>query len=119
MQRVFAYFVVTLAFVIGLFVTGQIGLTVFKPGDIIKSEEVNKNFQVLQETIEDNLLPEDCAKEQLIRWDGGAWVCTNAASLTPWFVSIPVEGAFLEGNASYKVGNGGALSGLYLLDGLG
>jgi hypothetical protein len=119
MQRVFTYFVVTLVLVIvGLFVTGQMGLTVFKPGDVIKSEEVNKNFQVLQEAIEANQLPQDCTKEQIIRWDGAAWVCGDEASnpLTPWLESIALESAFLEGGASYTVGSGGHLSGLYLPD---
>jgi hypothetical protein len=116
MQRVFAYFVVTLALVIvGLFVTGQMGLTVFKPGDVIKSEEVNKNFQVLQEAIEANQLPRDCTQEQTIRWDGVAWVCEDEVPV-PWLESIPIESAFLEGGASYTVGSGGDLSGLYLPD---
>jgi hypothetical protein len=119
MQRVFAYFVVTLALVIvGLFVTGQMGLTVFKPGDVIQSEEVNKNFQVLQEAIEENQLPRDCTIEQIIKWDGAAWVCGDEVSspLAPWLESIPIESAFLEGGASYTVGSGGNLSGLYLPD---
>jgi hypothetical protein len=116
MQRVFAYFVVTLALVVvGLFVTGQISLTVFTPGDVIKSEEVNKNFQVLQEAIEAVQLPGDCTKEQIIRWDGSAWVCANEIP-EAWLVSVPLESAFLEGGASYTVGSGGKLSGLYLPD---
>lgn len=119
MRRVFTYVVVTLVLIItGLFVTGQISLTVFTPGDVIKSEEVNKNFQVLQEAIEAIQLPHDCTKEQIMRWDGVAWVCANEASnlSTPWLVSVPLEAAFLEGGASYRVGSGGNLSGLYLPD---
>lgn len=117
MQRVFAYFVVTLSLVmVGLFVTGQMGLTVFTPGDVIKSEEVNKNFQVLREAIEANQLPQTCSKEQTIRWDGAAWVCSGEVA-TPWLESIPLESAFLEGGASYTVGSSGNLSGLYLPDG--
>lgn len=116
MQRVFAYFVVTLSLVIvGLFVTGQMGLTIFKPGDVIKSQEVNKNFQVLQDVIETNQLPQNCTKEQIIRWDGAAWVCGDEVP-TPWLESIPLESAFLEGGAIYTVGRGGNLSGLYLPD---
>jgi hypothetical protein len=119
MRRVFAYVVVTLVLIVtGLFVTGQISLTVFKPGDVIKSEEVNKNFQILQEAIEANQLPQDCAKEQIMRWDSKTWVCADetATPVTPWLMAIPIEAAFLEGGASYRVGTGGNPSGLYLTD---
>lgn len=115
MRRVVGYGVVTLVLILaGLFVTGQISLTVFKAGDVIRASEVNKNFEVLQQAIEASQLPQDCTLEQGIKWDGTTWVCAEAA--TPWLVSIPVEGAVLEGGAVYTVGGGGGINGLHLKD---
>lgn len=113
MRRIVGYGVVTLMLVLaGLFVTGQISLTVFKAGDVIRASEVNKNFEVLQEAIEASQLPQGCTLEQGIKWSGTAWVCTEAA--TPWIVSVPIEGAVLEGGAVYTVGGG--INGLHLKD---
>ncbi len=113
MQRVIAYIVVTLTLILaGLFVTGQLTLTFFKAGDVIKAEEVNQNFQVLQKAIEASQLPRDCTAGQGIKWSGTAWVCAEAKAA--WLLSIPVEGAALEGGAVYSVG--GSINGLHLKD---
>jgi hypothetical protein len=95
-------------------VTGQISLTVFKAGDVIRASEVNQNFQVLQKAIEASQLPKDCTPQQGIKWSGTTWLCAEAA--TPWLVSISVEGAVLEGGAVYTVGGGGGINGLHLKD---
>ena len=47
---------------------------VHENGDVIDADEINANFEYLAE----QLPPQDCSYNQIIKWNGGtAWVCAS------------------------------------------
>ncbi|MDA8555022.1 BspA family leucine-rich repeat surface protein [Luminiphilus sp.] len=64
---------------------------VFQDGTQASAAEVNENFEALESTIDSNdedfelfradteivLPPSDCSTDQIIRWNGSAWVCAT------------------------------------------
>lgn len=69
-MRLFGYFLVTLVLVAGgIWVVAQNSLKTFTPGEIIKSSEVNQNFQLLNTALEgkQSVVTEGCESGSSIR----------------------------------------------------
>jgi hypothetical protein len=48
---------------------------VHENGDVIDADEINKNF----DTVAKAAPPQDCSTNQVIKWNGSAWVCASRA----------------------------------------
>ena len=46
---------------------------VHENGDVIDADEINKNLDIVAKAVP----PRDCSKDQIIKWDGSAWVCSS------------------------------------------
>ena len=46
---------------------------VHENGDVIDADEINKNLDVVAKAVP----PRDCSTDQIIKWDGSAWVCAS------------------------------------------
>ena len=46
---------------------------VHENGDVIDADEINKNLDIVAKAVP----PQDCSKDQIIKWDGSAWVCSS------------------------------------------
>ena len=56
----------------------------FKEGDVIDHTKFNQNHLSIKEAINDRVpVPSNCSTDQIIKYDGGGWVCTD----------IPADGA--------------------------
>ena len=56
----------------------------FKEGDVIDHTKFNQNHLSIKEAINDRVpVPSNCSTNQIIKYDGGGWVCTD----------IPEDGA--------------------------
>ena len=56
----------------------------FKEGDVIDHTKFNENHSSIKEAINDRVpVPSNCSTNQIIKYDGGGWVCTD----------IPEDGA--------------------------
>ena len=47
---------------------------VHENGDVIDADEINRNLDIVAKAVP----PRDCSKDQIIKWDGSAWVCSSA-----------------------------------------
>ena len=41
--------------------------------DVIDADEINTNLDIVAKAVP----PRDCSKDQIIKWDGSAWVCAS------------------------------------------
>ena len=46
---------------------------VHENGDVIDADEINRNF----DTVAMAVPPRDCSANQIIKWNGSAWVCSS------------------------------------------
>ena len=46
---------------------------VHQNGDVIDADEINQNLDIVAKAVP----PRDCSKDQIIKWDGSAWVCSS------------------------------------------
>ena len=46
---------------------------VHENGDVIDADEINQNLDIVAKAVP----PRDCSKDQIIKWDGSAWVCAS------------------------------------------
>ena len=55
---------------------------VHENGDVIDADEINKNFDIVAKAVP----PQDCATNEIIKWDGSAWVCSSPEVVfnIPW-----------------------------------
>ena len=65
---------------------------VHENGDVIDADEINKNLDIVAKAVP----PRDCSKDQIIKWDGSAWVCSSAEAVMVW-----VNGDSLGGTQTY------------------
>ena len=50
----------------------------FKEGDVIDHTKFNQNNSSIKEAINDRVpVPSNCSTNQIIKYDGGGWVCTD------------------------------------------
>ena len=45
----------------------------YSDGEVIYADELNTNLKAIADAVP----PRDCATDQIIKWDGSAWVCTD------------------------------------------
>ena len=65
---------------------------VHENGDVIDADEINKNLDIVAKAVP----PRDCSKDQIIKWDGSAWVCSSAEAVMVW-----VNGDGIGGTQTY------------------
>ena len=65
---------------------------VHENGDVIDADEINKNLDIVAKAVP----PRDCSKDQIIKWDGSAWVCSSSEYVMVW-----VNGDSLGGTQTY------------------
>lgn len=76
MRLALAYVGVTIALVlVGRIAAAQIDLIPFTAGEVIRADEVNRNFQRLADAVEAGALPQTCEAGELAEWNGASWVC--------------------------------------------
>ena len=46
---------------------------VHENGDVIDANEINQNLDIVAKAVP----PRDCSTNQIIKWDGSAWVCAS------------------------------------------
>ena len=46
---------------------------VHENGDVIDADEINQNLDIVAKAVP----PRDCSKDQIIKWNGSAWVCAD------------------------------------------
>jgi hypothetical protein len=46
---------------------------VHENGDVIDADEINENFDTVAKAVP----PQDCSANQIIKWNGSAWVCSS------------------------------------------
>jgi hypothetical protein len=46
---------------------------VHENGDVIDADEINQNLDIVAKAVP----PRDCSTDQIIKWDGLAWVCSS------------------------------------------
>lgn len=46
---------------------------VHENGDVIDADEINQNLDIVAKAVP----PRDCSTNQIIKWDGSAWVCAS------------------------------------------
>jgi hypothetical protein len=76
----------------------EVSLTNINNNEVADADEVMGNFNALRQGVESNIAsiealptpPTDCAIDQIIRWDGSAWVCADEtgsddASVRGWY----------------------------------
>ena len=73
---------------------------VHKNGDVIDANEINKNLDIVANAVP----PRDCSTNQLIKWDGSAWVCS---SLTLVSEQLSGQGGIIRCPSGTKVTGGG------------
>ena len=49
---------------------------VHENGDVIDADEINENLDIVAKAVP----PRDCSKDQIIKWNGSAWVCADGVS---------------------------------------
>ena len=47
---------------------------VHENGDVIDADEINQNLDIVANVVP----PRDCSTNQIIKWDGSAWVCSSS-----------------------------------------
>ena len=73
---------------------------VHENGDVIDADEINKNLDIVAKAVP----PRDCSKDQIIKWDGSAWVCS---SLTHVYKELSGVEGVIPCPAGKKVTGGG------------
>ena len=75
----------------------------FKEGDVIDHSKFNQNHLSIKEAINDRVpVPSNCSTNQIIKYDGGGWVCTD----------MPADGADGAPGADGADGADGVAAGL-------
>jgi len=46
----------------------------YSDGEVIYADELNTNLKAIADAVP----PRDCATDQIIKWDGSAWVCSSS-----------------------------------------
>ena len=54
---------------------------VHENGDVIDADEINKNLDIVAKAVP----PRDCSTNQIIKWNGSAWVCSSLERVTRVF----------------------------------
>ena len=57
----------------------------YSDGEVIDAEELNNNLKAIADAVP----PRDCTTDQIIKWDGSAWVCVTEP-ITAYFVSSDI-----------------------------
>ena len=73
---------------------------VHENGDVIDADEINKNLDIVAKAVP----PRDCSTNQIIKWDGSAWVCS---SLTLVYEQLSGQGGIIRCPSGTKVTGGG------------
>ena len=69
-------------------------------GEVIHADELNTNLKAIADVVP----PRDCTTDQIIKWDGSAWVCSSPERVTQTFVS---DGGYTDCPSGKKVTGGG------------
>lgn len=49
-------------------------------GDVIDADEINRNLDIVAKAVP----PRDCSTNQIIKWNGFAWVCSSLSRAPSW-----------------------------------
>ena len=57
---------------------------VHENGDVIDANEINQNLDIVAKAVP----PRDCSTNQIIKWNGSAWVCSSSELVSQEFSSL-------------------------------
>lgn len=76
---------------------------VHENGDVIDADEINRNLDIVAKAVP----PTDCSTNQIIKWNGSAWVCSSLERVTRVFDDLTREGGTVKCPTGKQVTGGG------------